>query len=1095
MFGRFGFYIKHSLNDLRVNGRRTAFALLCIAAGVGAIVSLQTLGVMIEDTLTGGIREGNRADIRIFPNPEFGSDVDETRREGDGMVEAEGEFEYAFTEKGYSEIQTWFAERYEGDLQFTYQQSLVGSTTAISISFPEKDTDKAFVQPYVIEADKYPLFGEVVSTDGKPLRDLLQSSTDIVLSQNLADDLDVKVGDKVRLNLVSQDLTVTGIVPVDSEVGFDNILGNIFGYYYVDVSAVQYFEGVEPNRAAVIFVGLDNPTSDTVDELDRRLKLAYPYLTTSTTTEMEEQNSQISSTVNDLVVIMGLVSMLIGGIGIVNTMLVIVSRRTTEVAVLKTIGLEPEEVTLLFLVEAILMGIVGSLLGILLGWAAALILKGVAENFIAQSLAFSIAPKPALNGFIVGILVTTIFGFIPTLAAGQIRPANILRPSDEVVPRAGRLRTFAALMVVMLAISLVTQGLIGGLLDSDATLGSTVDETAEASSQNNPTADPTTSEDLPAFLRDVKTFNLATGVNGAIIGLLMSIPIVLGGYLSMRRGRKGRSWAVRLLILWPLLLFGLPILGYLFGYAVPSIIVVTFTFIIVGSLYLLLLLLIWAVGGGAIREFPVLGNLPVWIRIPVFIFFPLWTGFLIFMLAVVKLEGLALGLFLGLLFFIHIPAAIITFTLSGWVLGQLLQRFGFLDLKIALRAMVSTKGRGAATLLALVIGIFTLSVITMLVDTILNTFDQILEDQTGGNLIIFTAGEGAINQQVETILDEQPGVNGYATVRSFEATFVSLEDSEGNSFTLSQLRRRVIEEAEEEGSGLIEPEDLADMLEFGLTNVDARSLDASLPDLEFYKGRQLDPLLDAEPDENGIYSIVIGANDAIIMAGVEVGDLITFAINNDFTDKVTFRIVGMTDKRGGTVSGVGADNYTSLAALGDRDADQVVVVADVDEESIRDVRRALNEIPGVFVLETRLINELINSLVRQFTSFPILVAALSLVVGGIVIANSVALSTMERRREIGIMKAIGLQRERVLGMLLLENGLMGFVGGLIGVGLGVLALIAMFAVLFQGELGDSIPIVSALLLMGLCILIALVAAVLSVWGASGEKPMNVLRYE
>ena len=54
-----------------------------------------------------------------------------------------------------------------------------------------------------------------------------------------------------------------------------------------------------------------------------------------------------------------------------------------------------------------------------------------------------------------------------------------------------------------------------------------------------------------------------------------------------------------------------------------------------------------------------------------------------------------------------------------------------------------------------------------------------------------------------------------------------------------------------------------------------------------------------------------------------------------------------------------------------------------------------------------------------------------------------ALSTLERRREIGIMKAVGLQRERVLGMLLIENGLMGIVGGLIGVGISFVAIVLM----------------------------------------------------
>ncbi|HRF97557.1 MAG TPA: hypothetical protein PLZ51_20255, partial [Aggregatilineales bacterium] len=65
MLEKFGFYIKHSINDLRVNGQRTFFAILCIAAGVAAIVSLQTLSVMIQDTLTGNLRETNKGDIRF----------------------------------------------------------------------------------------------------------------------------------------------------------------------------------------------------------------------------------------------------------------------------------------------------------------------------------------------------------------------------------------------------------------------------------------------------------------------------------------------------------------------------------------------------------------------------------------------------------------------------------------------------------------------------------------------------------------------------------------------------------------------------------------------------------------------------------------------------------------------------------------------------------------------------------------------------------------------------------------------------------------------------------------------------------------------
>ena len=143
----------------------------------------------------------------------------------------------------------------------------------------------------------------------------------------------------------------------------------------------------------------------------------------TTTTELKDMNEQVSSAIGDLVVVMGLVSLLIGGIGIVNTMLVIVSRRTTEVAVLKTLGLEPHEVIILFLVEAILMGIAGSLLGVLGGWGLAYLTKGMAEGFLSQSLVFRRA-APALNGIVVGIVITAIFGFCPRWRrARSARPA------------------------------------------------------------------------------------------------------------------------------------------------------------------------------------------------------------------------------------------------------------------------------------------------------------------------------------------------------------------------------------------------------------------------------------------------------------------------------------------------------------------------------------------------------------------------------------------------------------------------------------------------------------------------------------------------
>jgi putative ABC transport system permease protein len=517
---------------------------------------------------------------------------------------------------------------------------------------------------------------------------------------------------------------------------------------------------------------------------------------------------------------------------------------------------------------------------------------------------------------------------------------------------------------------------------------------------------------------------------GAFYGLLIAVPLVLNGFASMRARRRGRNWLLQVLR-WLATLVIVPVLGALFGYYVPAIVILTITVILVGYLYIALWMVIWAVGGGRFRE--------------------IFPGILVLLFP---------------LFWPLIPVLIVLI-IPTWTLGWLIQRFTFVDFKIAMRSMLATKGRGASTLVALVVGVFTLSLITMMVDTITQTFQNLLEDVAGGNILVLSAGGQDTMDDVRTVFDANPDyVRSYAIIANFDTRLTQYYDVSAG------------QEASRARSGA---------WYFG--TVDGREITSNLPDLNFIAGRNLDPALDSAPDADGYWSIVaVKGQDETPPVDLGVGDRLVYSLPGG---EVKFRIVGIGEQG---LSFSDSNLYAPLPAFDGYKANSVFAIADVKEDHIRDIRRSLAQVPGAFVLETRLINDLLNRIIGQFTSFPILVAALALVTGGVVIANAVALSTLERRREIGVMKAIGLQRERVLGMLLLENGLMGIVGGLIGVGIGFVGLVIS---LTRSDLGSNtaIPYGTAFALMGLCILISLGAALLSVWGASGEKPLNVLRYE
>ena len=126
------------------------------------------------------------------------------------------------------------------------------------------------------------------------------------------------------------------------------------------------------------------------------------------------------------------------------------------------------------------------------------------------------------------------------------------------------------------------------------------------------------------------------------------------------------------------------------------------------------------------------------------------------------------------------------------------------------------------------------------------------------------------------------------------------------------------------------------------------------------------------------------------------------------------------------------------------------------------------------------------------------IAAISLVVGGIGIMNSMFTSVLERTRQIGIMKAIGATKKDILSLFLIESGLIGLGGGLIGVVLGITTAKIVEVVAFN--LGFSLLVIKLdFLLIGLVLFFAffigMVSGAIPAYQAASLKPVDALRYE
>ncbi len=141
-------------------------------------------------------------------------------------------------------------------------------------------------------------------------------------------------------------------------------------------------------------------------------------------------------------------------------------------------------------------------------------------------------------------------------------------------------------------------------------------------------------------------------------------------------------------------------------------------------------------------------------------------------------------------------------------------------------------------------------------------------------------------------------------------------------------------------------------------------------------------------------------------------------------------------------------------------------------------------------------DETVGSTTVIFNAIILGVSAISLIVGGLSVINTMAMSVAERTREIGIKRAIGGSRRRIIADLVAEAGLIGLLGGLIGLGLGaVVVLVANELGRADGTVLFDLTPTTAAFALGFSTILGMLAGIVPAWSAARLDPVSALRYQ
>jgi len=168
------------------------------------------------------------------------------------------------------------------------------------------------------------------------------------------------------------------------------------------------------------------PTTGTAPEaLAKAINLAVPGVKATGPSAFQEEIANSTRILNAILYGIALISLIVGGLSVINTMTMSVSERTREIGVRKAIGASDGQIVRQFLAEAAVIGFIGGVSGLILGWLAATVADALGQ---ASGLTlFLVTPRLAIGAVVFAVVLGLVSGLYPSLHAARLKPVVALR--------------------------------------------------------------------------------------------------------------------------------------------------------------------------------------------------------------------------------------------------------------------------------------------------------------------------------------------------------------------------------------------------------------------------------------------------------------------------------------------------------------------------------------------------------------------------------------------------------------------------------------------------------------------------------------------
>jgi len=416
------FVLRMAVRETRASWRRLLFFFVCIAVGVAAIVALRSVIQSVRGVVNSEARALVGADVVISTTRDW---PDAARQKIEGHLAAAGAF--ARTET---------------------------TETPTMVRPADPATRIAKVAELRAVQAAYPLYGTILLQGGQTYAHSLLEQHGALVRPELLSALQLKVGDQIAVGQTM--FTIRGVIarePGGGPGGFS--LGPRIYIDYADLASTGLLSfGSRAQRLMFVRVP-DNRVADLMTALRRDLR--EDFINPRSYRSREDQVGRDFDRAEDYLSLVGLVIVILGGIAVSSVTRVFILQKIRSIAVLKCIGARSAQIITVYILQVLVLGLAGSLLGVAIARAAVaaipLALASSSTSILTEAH-YGVTWSAALQGIAIGVLVSLLFSVVPLLQVRFIKPSLLLR--DETARRRRDWLGIVALVVVSLALVAVT---------------------------------------------------------------------------------------------------------------------------------------------------------------------------------------------------------------------------------------------------------------------------------------------------------------------------------------------------------------------------------------------------------------------------------------------------------------------------------------------------------------------------------------------------------------------------------------------------------------------------------------------------------------